>query len=126
MRNTKLVSHEIFENFVRKKLECQPYSEYRFGKQRSCKWRIVFSPDFWVQPARFFYPTYDMFLLYKLQRNTNKSVCHHVFVSFGNLHLKLDCFFFKNSYYVYKDRKRTMCFVDFHKQIRLRAKSCLG
>ena len=25
-RNTKLVSHEIFENFVRKKLECQPYA----------------------------------------------------------------------------------------------------
>ena len=24
-RNTKLVSHEILENFVRKKLECQPY-----------------------------------------------------------------------------------------------------
>ena len=23
-RNTKLVSHEILENFVRKKLECQP------------------------------------------------------------------------------------------------------
>ena len=24
-RNTKLVSHEILEHFVRKKLECQPY-----------------------------------------------------------------------------------------------------
>ena len=30
-RNTKLIWHEILENFVRKKLECQPYSGDNFG-----------------------------------------------------------------------------------------------
>ena len=30
LRNTKLVSHEILENFVQKKLQCQPYISVSF------------------------------------------------------------------------------------------------